>query len=96
MNETLAAVLLGVVQGLTEFLPVSSSGHLVLFQSVLPVAGDPVAFDLVLHMGTLLPVLLVYRADLFGIRDATQGQAQPSSAGLRLLAWMVLGSSPPL
>ena len=92
MNETLAAVLLGVVQGLTEFLPVSSSGHLVLFQSVLPVAGDPVAFDLVLHMGTLLPVLWVYRADLFGIlRDATQGQGPAlERPGLRLLAWMVL------
>lgn len=96
MNETLAAVLLGVVQGLTEFLPVSSSGHLVLFQSVLPVAGDPVAFDLVLHMGTLLPVLWVYRADLFGIlRDATQGQGPAlERPGLRLLAWMVLGSVP--
>lgn len=96
MNETLAAVLLGVVQGLTEFLPVSSSGHLVLFQSALPVAGDPVAFDLVLHMGTLLPVLWVYRADLLGIlTDATRGEGPPlQRPGLRLLAWMVLGSVP--
>ena len=74
MNESLAAAILGVVQGLTEFLPVSSSGHLVLFQSWLPVSGDPVAFDLALHLGTLLPVLWVYRDDLIGVaRDATTG-----------------------
>jgi len=64
-------LILGVVQGLTEFLPVSSSGHLVLAQQWL---GDgflflqeAVAFDLVLHVGTLLPVLYFYRADLVAI-----------------------------
>ena len=64
----LQALILGVVQGLTEFLPVSSSGHLVLAQIWL---GDQflflkeaVAFDLVLHVGTLLPVLYFYRLDL--------------------------------
>lgn len=96
MNETVAAAILGVVQGLTEFLPVSSSGHLVLFQSQLPVIGDPVAFDLVLHLGTLLPVLWVYRQDLTGmVRDATSGEGPPlERPGLRLLALMVLGSIP--
>ena len=64
MNDLLAAAILGVVQGVTEFLPVSSSGHLVLFQQWLPPVGDHVAFDLVLHVGTLLPVLFVYRNDL--------------------------------
>lgn len=64
----LQALILGVVQGLTEFLPVSSSGHLVLAQIWL---GDQffflqeaVAFDLVLHVGTLLPVLYFYRSDI--------------------------------
>jgi len=55
---------LGLLQGLTEFLPVSSSGHLVLFQQFIPVSGDHVLFDLVLHFGTLLPVLWFYRADV--------------------------------
>lgn len=59
-----AALILGIVQGLTEFLPVSSSGHLVLFQEFLPVAGDEVLFDLVVHIGTLLPVVWFYRATL--------------------------------
>lgn len=96
MNETVAAAILGVVQGLTEFLPVSSSGHLVLFQSRLPVLGDPVAFDLVLHLGTLLPVLWVYRGDLAAMaRDAARGEGPPlQRPGLRLLALMVLGSVP--
>ncbi len=55
------AVLLGLLQGLTEFLPVSSSGHLVLLQQFFPVQGDALLFDLVLHVGTLLPVLYFYR-----------------------------------
>lgn len=55
---------LGLVQGLTEFLPVSSSGHLVLFQQFFPIDGDDVLFDLILHVGTLLPVLWFYRRDV--------------------------------
>ena len=74
MDAWLQALLLGIVQGLTEFLPVSSSGHLVLSQILL---GDSfefkemaVAFDLVLHIGTLLPVLYFYRKDLVRIGGA--------------------------
>jgi undecaprenyl-diphosphatase len=55
---------LGLLQGMTEFLPVSSSGHLVLFQQFFTVAGDDVLFDLVLHLGTLVPVLWFYRRDV--------------------------------
>jgi undecaprenyl-diphosphatase len=68
MAAWLQALLLGIVQGLTEFLPVSSSGHLVLAQAWLGedffAASDAVFFDLVLHVGTLLPVLWFYRVDL--------------------------------
>lgn len=96
MNESLSAALLGIVQGLTEFLPVSSSGHLVLFEHYLPVQGDPVAFDLVLHIGTLLPVLFVYRGDLLGIvRDLRGGDAPFfTRRGVRLLMLMVIGTIP--
>ena len=52
---------LAVVQGLTEFLPVSSSGHLVLTQSLMNVEAAPLAVDIALHLGTLVAVLLVYR-----------------------------------
>ena len=96
MNEYLSAMLLGVVQGVTEFLPVSSSGHLVLFQQWLPVAGDPIAFDLALHLGTLVPVLWVYRSDLMGVvRDATAGTgAYVERPGVRLLLLLVAATVP--
>jgi undecaprenyl-diphosphatase len=68
MTPWLQGLLLGVVQGLTEFLPVSSSGHLVIAQAWLGerffAASDAVFFDLVLHVGTLLPVLWFYRVAL--------------------------------
>lgn len=63
----LNAVLLGVVQGLTEFLPVSSSAHLVLAEALLGVKEPGIALELVLHAGTLLAVLLYYRKDLGAI-----------------------------
>jgi undecaprenyl-diphosphatase len=61
LADTGSALFLGILQGLTEFLPVSSSGHLVLFQQFLEVSGDHVLFDLVLHLGTLVPILYFYR-----------------------------------
>lgn len=97
MNESVSAALLGVVQGLTEFLPVSSSGHLVLFEQYLPVHGDPVAFDLVLHIGTLLPVLFVYRSDLLGIVSDLRPDPERtllSRPGVRLLLLMVIATLP--
>ncbi len=60
--EPFQAVFLGILQGLTEFLPVSSSGHLVIAQSLLPGFSQPgVLFDAVLHGGTMLAVLWYFR-----------------------------------
>jgi undecaprenyl-diphosphatase len=61
------AILLGAVQGLTEFLPVSSSGHLVIFQHILGVQESPLTFDVMLHMGTLLAVFVAFWDDIIGI-----------------------------
>lgn len=58
------AVVLAIVQGLTEFLPVSSSGHLVLVPRVLGWPDQGLAFDVAVHVGTLLAVLLYFRRDL--------------------------------
>ncbi len=55
------AILLGILQGLTEFLPVSSSGHLVLAQQFLGLKEPLVFFDVMLHVGTLAAVLVAYR-----------------------------------
>lgn len=57
----LDAVILGLIQGLTEFLPVSSSGHLVLAQELLGVNLPGVSFEVLTHLGTLLAVLLFFR-----------------------------------
>lgn len=62
----LQAILLGIVQGITEFLPVSSSGHLKLFQFLfeIPDPKDLLAFDLVCHLGTLLAIAAVFRKEI--------------------------------
>lgn len=62
----LTAVLLGVLQGLTEWLPVSSSGHLVLAQALFGIEA-PLFFDLVLHVGTLLVVVVFFRRAILDI-----------------------------
>ena len=61
------AIFLGIIQGLTEFLPVSSSGHLVLFQKIFGVNVDCLFFDIVVHIGTLCAVLIVYRKSVVEI-----------------------------
>ncbi|MBL8023234.1 MAG: undecaprenyl-diphosphate phosphatase [Elusimicrobia bacterium] len=64
MMELAQACLLGVVQGLTEFLPVSSDGHLTLFHAALGTHENALAMDVVLHVGTLLAMVLYFRRDL--------------------------------
>lgn len=66
----LTAVLLGLVQGITEFLPISSSGHLTLLQNIFHIEGADLMFDVLLHLGTLLPIFYIYRRD---IRAVTRG-----------------------
>jgi len=70
------AIVLGLVQGLTEFLPVSSSGHLGVGQAILrrldaavwrADAPEMIAFDLAVHLGTLVPIVIVFRRELAGL-----------------------------
>lgn len=56
------SILLGLVQGLTEFLPVSSSGHLALSQKLFGLNEVPISYDILLHIATLLAVLIFFRA----------------------------------
>ncbi len=65
--EFLSYIFLGFIQGLTEFLPVSSSGHLVLMQHFLKMTKDNLLFDTILHLGTACAILIVFRKDLTGI-----------------------------
>lgn len=57
-------IVLGIVQGLTEFLPVSSSGHLAIFGKLFGMNEPGVAFDVMLHVGTLVAVFIVYFSDI--------------------------------
>jgi len=59
------AIVLGLVQGLTEFLPVSSSGHLLLFQKIFGIEDSPLLFDIILHIATLCAVIIVFRKKIW-------------------------------
>ena len=66
--EWFEAILLGLVQGLTEFLPVSSSGHLVIGREVLGVeASDDLAFEVIVHAATVLSTIVVFRKQIWGL-----------------------------
>ncbi|MBU4035781.1 MAG: undecaprenyl-diphosphate phosphatase, partial [Proteobacteria bacterium] len=61
------AAILGIIQGLTEFLPVSSSGHLVLFQHLFGLKEAELLFDISVHLGTLAAVVIFFRSDISAI-----------------------------
>ena len=69
----LTAALLGLVQGITEFLPISSSGHLALLQNFFHIEEADVLFDVLLHVGTLAAVCLAYRKDIAGAARGALG-----------------------
>ncbi|CAN2041345.1 Undecaprenyl-diphosphatase [Candidatus Magnetomoraceae bacterium gMMP-15] len=65
--EQFYAIILGVVQGLTEFLPVSSSGHLVLMQNLLGLKESELLFDISVHVGTLIAICIVFFKEIYSI-----------------------------
>jgi undecaprenyl-diphosphatase len=86
------ALILGIIQGITEWLPVSSSGHLVLAQQYLGLRV-PVLFDVLLHLATLIVIFLVFRKDILEILGALCRRDFKSEEG-RLFLFIVLGSVP--
>lgn len=83
-----AALLLAVLQGVAEFLPISSSGHLVIAQALLGWSEFGMTFDVALHLGTLVAVVWAYRRDLLALaRDIWRGE-------WRLALWLLLASVP--
>jgi undecaprenyl-diphosphatase len=90
MNDLVAAALLGLIQGLTEFLPVSSTAHLALAERVfrLDAARFGLSFDVALHMGTLVAVLIYFaRVWLDLVRDLVRGRFE-------LLVLLVIATLP--
>src|SRR5712691_8515352 len=77
MSDAAAAAILGVIQGLTEFLPVSSTAHLILVSDVLKLDPDRfgLTFDVALHLGTALAVLLYFASTWIGLLlDVVRGR----------------------
>ncbi len=95
------AIILAVIQGLTEFLPVSSTAHLVLFPWLLGWPDGGLAFDVALHVGTLVAVLLYFFKDWVELTLAGFGVHYPSTASPQTIAFhkrlfwlLVLGTIP--
>jgi undecaprenyl-diphosphatase len=100
--DYLQAVILGIVEGLTEFLPVSSTGHLTITEKILGLkVDDPAvtAFTAVIQMGAILAVLIYFRADIIRIASAwLRGLVKPEYRGTfdHRLGWYVIVGSIPI
>ena len=96
MLSLVVAVLLGLLQGLTEFLPVSSSGHLVLAQSLVPGFSQPgVLFDVALHLGTLVAVCIYFWQDLWAMFLSLFSTEREETVASRRLLWLLIVGSMP-
>lgn len=100
------AILLGMIQGLAEFLPISSSGHLSVFQNFFGMsasASDNLFFDVLLHLGTLAAVFVAYWGEIkgmilefftmIGLRKLHRGQ-KPDRLSRRLIFFIIVGTLP--
>ncbi|NQV29769.1 MAG: undecaprenyl-diphosphatase UppP [Candidatus Marinimicrobia bacterium] len=103
--SALSAAILAVIQGLTEFLPVSSSGHLVLGEALLGTHafGNSIAFELVVHLGTFLAVLVVFWKDIMNLlqvffihllKPQNWREAYKENADFKLTIHMIVGMLP--
>jgi undecaprenyl-diphosphatase len=102
----LEAIILGIIQGLTEFLPVSSSGHLVLFQQLFGLKEAELFFNVCVHLGTLVAVIVVFRREVLHIISAlirlissigskkTILQKMESDPDLKMALLIVVGTIP--
>ncbi|OIP99767.1 MAG: undecaprenyl-diphosphatase [Zetaproteobacteria bacterium CG2_30_46_52] len=95
MNEainTLQAIVLGLIQGLTEFLPISSSGHLAMIPLVSSWPDQGLAFDCVVHLGTLTAIVYYFRTDLinmtFGFGETIKQRSWSANRDGQM-AWMI-------
>jgi undecaprenyl-diphosphatase len=86
-----AAIILGIVQGLTEFLPISSSGHLVIAEELLHANLQGIGFEVAVHIATLISVFLMYRQRIWKVASgALHGDRQ----ALRFIGLVILASVP--
>lgn len=97
--ELVKALILGLIQGLTEFLPVSSSGHLVLAQYFFGIEEGVVAMDVVLHLGTLAAVIIFFFGDIMRLIRAVpylfSKKGGEGVQGDKRVIWMLVVASVP-
>ena len=93
-------IILALMQGLTEFLPISSSAHLILPSQILGWQDQGLAFDVAVHVGTLLAVILYFRKEVGGMAVAWFGtvgvgpEKNKSSFDGKLAWWIILATIP--
>lgn len=96
--DILSALILGVIQGVTEFLPISSTGHLILVRDALNMAGEnALAFDAALHLATLAAVASYFRKDIVGLAKtafAFVSRTQTSETERNMLIAVIVGTIP--
>ena len=90
--ETIQTIFLALLQGIVEFLPISSSGHLILVPAVLGWQYHGLAFDIAVHLGTLTAVIVYFRRDLKAIITAMAGTGGPQAR----LGWSIIVASIPV
>lgn len=89
-------LVLGIVQGLTEFLPVSSSGHLVILQEIFKIKEGPLLVSVSLHAGTLLALMLFFKRDSITLLSAPlklsslEGRSQQRNVSLRVIVYILI------
>ena len=84
-------ILLGIIQGLTEFLPVSSSGHLVLFSHFLTKQDGNLILEVLLHLGTMLATVLIFRREILNL---LRGLLKREKASIQLAMNIIIASIP--
>jgi undecaprenyl-diphosphatase len=92
--EILNAAVLGLVQGLTEFLPISSSGHLFLIPKIFYLHDFGLSFDAILHLGTLIAVIFYFRRKISEIIKALCFKTENKKASLNLILFIILATIP--
>ena len=95
--DWLQAVVLAVLQGVTEFLPISSSAHLILVPLLTDWPDQGLAFDVAVHVGTLLAVLAYFRAELaVMLRDSVRAAASRRAVGESRMVWLLAIATVPV
>ncbi len=93
--DYLVTLALGAVQGITEFLPISSSGHLVILQSLMGITEGELLLDILLHLGTAIAILIVFRSDIIKLcTDAVSRDTTVRKPAYIYLGYLLVATIP--